>query len=312
MRVNRAVVVGFLFSLIWAIGAAIYTHNNDVESADHFAKSSYDSCITNKQISHDADLSSCDAERKTNQTAWMKGSNKGAVFVALAPLPFAWLAVFVLIYVIRAQIVGFRSVVPWSTLTRPKKWFAGFCCLSCALALLLVLVIALNAYVDSKVPVGIAGFQDFTKWGDGFVTVTGTWTRTDLADTDDSIASPLQTSKIECDKATNRCTEAQALVSNSTLMTDLISYDIQSWTADAIVMVRDNLCTTEIFTIDLNTKAVTGAGHTTHETDAICASNKDDKKAWSYQLGNGFKTYWELRQKARPMPLRVIYSIFGN
>ena len=312
MRFNRWVGIGFLLSIIWAVGAAVHTHNDDVEHADHFVKLAYQTCATSKNLANDADLSSCEAERKANQITWMEGSNKGAAFVALAPLPFAWLGVFILVYVIRAQIAGFHAVVPWSTLTRSKKWFVGFCCLSSALALLLVIVIALNAYVDSKVPVGMASFQDFTKTGDGLVTVTGTWTRTDLADTTDTLASPLQTSKIECDKAANRCTEAQASVSGTTLMTDLVSYDIQSWTPDAIVMVRDEFCATEVFTIDLNTKAVTGAGHTTHETDAFCMSNKSEKNTWSFQLGNGFKTYWELRQRARPMPLRVIYSFFGN
>lgn len=312
MQFNRWVGIGFLLSVIWAVSAAVHTHNDDVEGADHFVKFAYETCATSKKIANNADVSSCEAERKANQITWMEGSNKGAAFIALAPLPFAWLGVFILVYVIRAQIAGFRAAVPWGTLTRPKKWLVGFCCLSSALALLLVIVVALNAYVDSKVPVGIAGFQDFTKTDDGFVTVTGTWTRTDLADTDDSIASPLQTSKIECDKAANRCAEAQASVSGTTLMTDLVSYDIQSWTPDAIVMVRDELCATEIFTIDLNTKAVTGAGHFTHETDAYCASSKSYKKTWSYQLSNGFKIYWGLRQKARPWPLRVIYSVFGN
>lgn len=312
MRFDRWVGIGILLSVIWAIGAAVYTHNADVERADYFGKLGYATCTTNKQISRDADLSSCEAKRKATQTTFMEGSNKTAAFVALAPLPFAWLAVFILSYVIRVQIVGFRAVVPWSTLTRPKKMFVGFCCVSCALAVLLGVVVELNAYVDRKVPVGIAGFQDFTQLGDWFVMVTGTWTRTDLTDTDDSIASPLQTSRIECYKDANKCTEARASVSGATLMTDLVNYDIRSWTPDAIVMVRDDLCVTEIFTIDLNTKAVTGAGHTTHETDAYCASNKSGKKTWSYQLANGFKTYWGLRQKARPMPLRVIYSVFGN
>jgi hypothetical protein len=240
----------------------------------------------------------------------METDNESMAFVALAPIPFAWFAVFVLVYVVRAQVVGFRVVVPWKTLTRPKKLFVAFCCVCSALFVMVGIVAAMNLYVDTKVPVGMSSFQDLTKTPDGFVTVTGTWTRTDL--TDDTIANPLQTSKIECDKAANRCTEALASVSGTTLMTDVVDYDIQSWTPDAIVMRKDDLCATEVFTIDLNTKAVTGAGHTTHETDAFCAMNPSDQKNWTFQLSNGFKTYWELRRKARPLPLRVIYSVFGN
>jgi len=310
MRLNRWVHIGILLSVIWAVGAAIYTHKSDVERANYWVKLSYDTCSSGKQANHDADLSSCDAERETTFKRWMEGSNAGAAFVAFAPIPFAWFAVFVLVYVVRAQIIGFRTVVPWETLTRPKKLFVAFCCICSALFVMVGAVVATNLYVDTKVPVGMSSFQDLTKTGDGFVTVTGTWTRTGL--TDDTIADPLQTSKIECDKAANRCIEALASVSGTTLMTDVVDYDIQSWTPDAIVMRKDDLCATEVFTIDLNTKAVSGAGHTTHETDAFCAMNHSDRKNWTFQLSNGFKTYWELRQKARPMPLRVIYAFFGN
>ena len=156
----------------------------------------------------------------------------------------------------------------------------------------------------------MSSFQDLTKTGDGFVTVTGTWVRTDL--TDDTILNPLQTSKIECDKAANKCTEALASVSGTTLLADVVDYEIQSWTHDSIVLRKDDLCATELFTIDLNTKAVTGAGHTAHESDAFCKMGHTEKKSWTFQLSNGFKTYWELRQKARPLPLRVFQSLFGN
>ncbi len=95
-------------------------------------------------------------------------------------------------------------------------------------------------------------------------------------------------------------------------MAEVVDYDIQSWTPAAIVLRRDFLCGTELFTIDLNTKVVSGAGHRTHENERGCKINQNDKTNWSYQLSNGFKIYWGLRQKARPMMLRGIQSIFGN
>jgi hypothetical protein len=61
------------------------------------------------------------------------------------------------------------------------------------------------------------------------VTVQGTWTRTDL--TDDTIMDPIQTSKIECNKAENRCIEATASVSSGSshvLMSDITEYDIRA------------------------------------------------------------------------------------
>ncbi len=225
MRLNRWVRIGILLSVIWAVGAAIHTHKSDVERANYWVKLSYDTCTSGKRANHDADLSSCDVESRTTFKTWMEGSNTGAALVALAPIPFAWFAVFVLVYVVRAQIVGFCAVVPWETLPRPKKLFVAFCCICSALFVVIGVVAAMNLYVDTKVPVGMSSFQDLTKTGDGFVTVTGTWTRTDL--TDDTIADPLQTSKIECDKAANRCTEALASVSGTTLMTDVVGQALE-------------------------------------------------------------------------------------
>jgi hypothetical protein len=94
----------------------------------------------------------------------------------------------------------------------------------------------LNLYVDTKVRVSPGPFLDVIKTGENLVTVEGTWTRTDL--TNDTIANPLQTSKIECNKDEKRCIEALASVSESTLMSEVVEYDIQSWTPDAIVMHR--------------------------------------------------------------------------
>jgi hypothetical protein len=310
LKLSRWVWIGLLASLIWAVAAAVHNRNSDVKTAKQLSELAYKVCIFNKEVDHDSDLSSCIAKREKTAADLMEGSFGNAALLALGPIPFAWLAIFIGLYVIRAQIIGFRAVVPWKTLAPRKKAFVVLCCVGSGVLVLIGLVTAMNLYVDTKVPVGMSSFQDLTKTADGSVTVTGTWTRTDL--TDDTIQSPLQTSKIECDKAANRCTEALASVSGTALMVDLFDYDIQSWTPDAIVLRKDDLCTTELFTIDLNTKAVTGAGNFTNETNAYCARNQSDKKTWTYQLSNGFKTYWEIRQKARPLPLRVIYSLFGN
>jgi len=73
------------------------------------------------------------------------------------------------------------------------------------------------------------------------------------------------------------------------------------------------MCASEVFTVDLNTKAVSGAGHLVNENDLACKSPlAHSKQSWSYQLVNGSKVYWELRQKARPLPLRLIQTLFGN
>jgi hypothetical protein len=121
-----------------------------------------------------------------------------------------------------------------------------------------------------KVRVSPSPCGNVIKTGENLVTVEGTWTRTDLAD--DAIANPLQTSKIERNKVKKRCIEASASVSDSALLSEIVEYDMHSWTPGAIVLRRDFPCATEIFTIDLNTKAVSGAGHRINENDLFCKS----------------------------------------
>ncbi|WP_263418414.1 hypothetical protein [Terriglobus albidus] len=310
MKLNRWVWVGLLASVIWAVAAAVYSYRSDVEQANWSGAFAYKVCTYGKEVTRDKDLSSCVAKREESRAIQMSGSNVSAVFLALGPIPFAWLAAFILLYVVRAQIVGFRAVVPWKSLSARKRGFVALCVVFCLVVVGVSIVWVEKLYVDSQVPVGMSTSLDLSQYGD-HVYVSGTWKRTDLIG--DTIASPLQTSKIECHKDENRCTEALASVSRSTLMAELVTYDIQSWTPDAIVMRRDYECATELFTIDLNTRAVTGAGHKTNQDQPGCKVNIfDGKETWTYQLVKGFDVYWAFQTKARPFPLSVIQSMFGN
>jgi hypothetical protein len=60
-----------------------------------------------------------------------------------------------------------RRLRPWETLTRPKKLFVAFCCICSVFFVMVGVVVAMNLYVDTKVPVGMSSFQDLTKTGDG-------------------------------------------------------------------------------------------------------------------------------------------------
>ncbi|MFL6446195.1 MAG: hypothetical protein ACJ746_00605 [Bryobacteraceae bacterium] len=235
---KRKIWIMLALSVIWAVSAGIYTRHSDVERAEGFAKWAYKTCTQTKALQHDSDLSSCETDRSKNMATWMESSTASVLFMALAPIPFFWLSAFILLYLFRIQIAGFHAVVPWPRLTRFKKRFVVFCMLFIAGAIAFGLLLGMNLYVDTQVPVGISSFLDVIRVGDS-VSVSGTWTRTDLAGTDDSIMSPLQTSKIECNKAENRCTEALASVSGNTLMSDVVDYEIKSWTPNAIVMQRD-------------------------------------------------------------------------
>ena len=107
--------------------------------------------------------------------------------------------------------------------------------------------------------------------------------------------------------------EARASVSGTLLTPDLVEYDIESWTPAAVVLRRDGPCSTEVFTIDLNAEVVSGAGYLINKDDTLCkVLNRNKSPGWTYQLSNGFKVYWEQRQKAHPLALRLFLALFPN
>ena len=250
MRLSKLQVAGIVLSLLWAIGAAVHSHNADVSRATNFGDLSFRVCSHSPAAIRSGDLSKCKEERQKNFQLFMEGSTGNAAFLALAPIPFFWLAAFCLLYFVRAQVAGFRAVVPWASLSKWKRVFVGFCAASSVAALIVAAVVLMNWYTDRLVPVTIGGQAMVSSAKDGsYVQVEGTWTRTDL--TGDTIASPLQTSDISCTKEDNRCTEATAEVSGGALMVDQVDHTVVSWTPQSIVM-RDELpCATTTYVIDL-------------------------------------------------------------
>jgi hypothetical protein len=307
------VYIGIILSLMWALGAGIHTHNADIKTAENFAKMVYITCTNKKLIDHNNDLSVCEQKRSESIVSWLKilDSTTNALSAALIPIPFGWLAGFILLSTIRAQIAGFRAVVQWPTLSKWKKAFVTFCVFSGLATVLFGVTVILNLYVDSKVPVSLFPSVDVIPTGEDFVIVNGTWTRTDLVD--DSIANPLQSSHIECNRQERKCIEAVAAVDGNVLLApELKNYEIVSWTPASIVFKNEDTCSRELFTIDLNTHTVSGAGRLINQNSTFCKLNFKSKEEWTFALSSGFKIYWDLRQKARPYPLRVIHSLFGN
>jgi hypothetical protein len=302
---------GILLSILWAIGGAIHQRTEDVEKADDFAKFSYKVCADNKVAESDTDLRSCTEGQEKNRKIWMEGSTGNVAVFALMPIPLAWFAVFILRYIVRAQAVGFRAVVPWQTLSKPKKSFVVFSTVATVAVALFGIMVAMNLYVDTLVPVSIGYKSMVMKTGNSYVTAEGTWTRSGLT-AGSSIAVPLQTSKINCNREERRCLEAKASVSGNVLTSELVQYDIESWSDTAIVFKNEDLCYAEVFTIDLRTSVVNGAGKQTNMDDAYCKRFSGREAKWNYRLADGFSVYWDQRQKARPLPLRVMHAFFGN
>ena len=303
--------IGVALSILWAVAAGIHTRNEDVERSENFVKFAYKVCSDGKMVAHDADLSSCEKEKAVNTDTWMKDSDKNVAFAALAPIPFGWIAGLILVYSWRIQAAGIRSTLNWTQMSRVKRGLAVLCGVFLFGGLLLAAMTVMNLYVGTEVPVALSPFMDVMKTGDDMVRVKGTWTRQGRTEKS-SMAYPLQTSTIDCYRQEHRCTEARAYVSGNLLTSDLVEYDIKSWTKESIVLKNDGLCVSETYTIDLNTKAVSGAGHRVNGDTDYCKLSPAEETEWSYRMEKGFPVYWDVRSKARPAALRVIQSFFGH
>jgi hypothetical protein len=312
IRVTKLQWAAFIISVLWAVGAGFHTHNDDVDRAESFAKFAYKVCTDSKNLRHDSDLSSCGQDREQNLRSFMQGSNKNVLFAALVPIPVGWLAAFIILYVWRAQVIGFRAVIPWARLNWLKKIFVVLCSSAAVLLVAFGGITILNLYVDTLVPVGLSPLEpEVIKIGDT-ISVTGTWVRSGSLGKGSALADPLQTSLIRCTKGEPRCIEARAYVTGKTLQVDEVEHDIYNWNSNAIVLRDESLCASEVFTIDLNTNAVTGAGFPINQDNSYCKMYPVKETQWSYILSKGFPIYWQKRQAARPLPLRVFQSIFGN
>ncbi|HEX4533415.1 MAG TPA: hypothetical protein VH000_04220 [Rhizomicrobium sp.] len=311
-KLSRYQIAGLILSVIWIIGAGVHARNEDVANANSFARFADDVCADSVKLKTSTQ-EKCGREHTSTFATFMEGDTGNILFLAFAPLPFFWLTAFCLLYFFRAQVIGFRAVIPWSTLSWQKRAFVALCVIFVIVAGLFVLLIVLNGYVDSEVPISPES-KSFVKVpaNGGLVEIVGTWTRTDLIK--DTIANPIQTSRIICIKSENRCTEAKAYISNNLLLADSVDYTIQSWTESAIILRNDFPCATEVYTLDLNSEIASGVGYKTNKNTPLCdvSSNRGGPDRWTMMLEDGFKVYWAERQKRRPWLLRVMQTVLGN
>lgn len=303
------IALGVVISIVWALAAWHYESYSQLESAESFAALSYKNCTNNKLLKHEADMTSCEQARSADVQKWlaMGDYTQSNLFAALVPIPFIWLAGFILIYLGRIQMAGFNEVIGWNGSGTFKRLVVVFCGLCVVVAILIGVLSLLVLRTDNKAPVGLDSFVD-VNGNSQYASAAGTWVRTDL--TDDTIANPIQKSKIECYRNQGRCIQATAYVMDGkSLGVDIETFTIQQWTPSAVIYADEGLCSTTIYTIDLGTHVVSGAGHLTNQGDLSCKMNFKSKEQWSLLLSNGFNVYWRLHQAARPWLLRVLQAL---
>jgi hypothetical protein len=107
----------------------------------------------------------------------MENSGKNVAFMALAPIPFGWLAAYILLMLCRIQVAGFRAVFPWNSLSRTRKLAVYGCGAALAGVCLISTLTILNLYAETRVPVGLGTPVMVNDMGGETVTAEGTWTR---------------------------------------------------------------------------------------------------------------------------------------
>lgn len=307
------IALGIVISILWAVAAWHHSSESQLASANSFAALAYKDCTNQKLLAHDTDSTSCETSRKASVQKWLReggGFTANNALIAFVPIPFIWLAGFILIYIGRIQIAGVHKVLAWREQNVFKKLFTVFCGLCVVVAIVFAVTSILLLDVSRKVPASLpSGVTVFDSGG--FVSATGTWVRTDL--TDDTIANPIQTSEIDCYRSQGQCIQSTAYVSDGGLLgTEMDTFTVQKWTPDVVVYADVRACATTVYTIDLDTKVVSGAGSLTNQDSTPCKMNFESKDRWSLLLSNGFGVYWKFHQEARPWFLRTIQGLFGN
>lgn len=302
---------GVLLSILWALAAGVHQRNEDVAAADGYANFARRVCAEGKAVERVEDLASCDQELAGNRASWLTHSWGNVAIAALVPIPVGWLLAFILLYTGRAQVAGFRAVVPWKTLPPVKKAFVAFSGAAAIAGLLFGAMVMMNLYADSAAPVSLGLKAMVTKGGEDYVQASGTWTRSGTTP-GSTMGDPLQTSKIVCNRVERRCSESRASVGRHLLMADLIEYEVERWDSAVIVFKAESECAVERFTIDMASETVNGVGQATNADGPLCKFREGKEKRWTYRLSDGFPVYWDIRSKARPLPLRLLQTLFGN
>lgn len=240
-------------------GRRVHQRNEDVEAADGYANFARRVCAEGKAVERVDDLASCDQELAGNRASWLTHSWGNVAVSALVPIPFGWLIAFILLHTGRAQVAGFRAVVPWKTLPATKKAFVTFSGATAIAGLLFGSMVVMNLYVDSAAPVSLGLKAMINKGGDDYVQASGTWTRSGTTP-GSTMGAPLQTSEIVCNRIERRCSESRASVDGHLLIADLIEHEVERWDSAVIVFKAESECAVERFTIDMASESVNGVG----------------------------------------------------
>jgi hypothetical protein len=104
MRLNGWQRIGIVLSILWALGAGLYSYNAHLTRAEEMTDRDYRACVAVKDtLNRD-----CTAAAKEVYQYWSQWKWSGTAIAALAPIPVIWLLVYIVVCTARWIRRGFE------------------------------------------------------------------------------------------------------------------------------------------------------------------------------------------------------------
>jgi hypothetical protein len=99
--------IGLVLSVLWIVGAGLYQRSADMEKAGKMGGWAMEVCQKVQTSKGSSDFSRCSDEFTKMFNVFAEGSWGNVAFVALAPIPIAWLFVYLIVWLTRWIRRGF-------------------------------------------------------------------------------------------------------------------------------------------------------------------------------------------------------------
>lgn len=110
MRLNGWQRIGIVASIAWALGAAIYVRNLQIDSGNRFATTMYTHCMDVTK----ADPGFCLRKFGDDLKVGFTPNWEIVAFYAIAPVLAAWIAIYAIVGIVRWIKKGFEKPPPAS------------------------------------------------------------------------------------------------------------------------------------------------------------------------------------------------------
>jgi len=101
--------IGVVLSIIWIVSAGLYQRSADMKKAGEMGAWAMDVCTRTQEAKGSNDFSRCSAEFEKMFYTFAEGSWGNVAFVAFAPVPVAWLFIYIIVWVARWVRRGFAA-----------------------------------------------------------------------------------------------------------------------------------------------------------------------------------------------------------